>query len=116
MLSAHPVMEENARSILEAAKEYAVDGLVIGLPLNMDGTEGPQAKLSRQLAEVIHRINVDGAAIEIYFQDERLTSDAADRLLAEGELTRKKKRARQDSIAAQFLLQSYLAKRNKSEG
>jgi putative pre-16S rRNA nuclease len=120
MLAAHPLMEENARAILKAAKEYAVDGLVIGLPLNMDGTEGPQAKLSRQLAEVIRRIHLSecagGTTIEIYFQDERLTSDAADRLLAEGELTRKKKRARQDSIAAQFLLQSYLAKRNKSEG
>src|SRR4029079_8512132 len=101
VLAAHPTVEENARSILEAAKEYAVDGLVIGMPLNMDGTEGLQTKPSRQLADVIRRIN---ATIEIYYHDERLTSDAADRILAKGELTRKKKRARQDGIAAQILL------------
>jgi putative holliday junction resolvase len=118
VLTALPTMESNARAILGVAREYSVDGLVIGLPLNMDGSEGPQAKLSRKLAEMIEAINVSeqtaGAGLQIYLQDERLTSDAADRLLAAGELTRKKKRARQDAIAAQILLQTFLSDRARS--
>ena len=56
VLDARPTPEANARAILEAADEYGVDGIVIGLPLNMDGTEGPQAKLSRSLAKAIQEI------------------------------------------------------------
>ena len=56
VIEARPGAAENARAILEVAEAYDVGGIVIGLPLNMNGTEGPQAKLSRSLAEAIRKI------------------------------------------------------------
>ena len=96
--------DENARAIREVARKYAAEAIVIGLPLNMDGTEGPQAKLSRALAEAISRLS----PLPVHLYDERLTSHAADRRLIGRDLTRKKKKARQDAVAAQILLESFL--------
>ena len=96
--------DDNARAILAAAREYSAEAIVIGLPLNMDGTEGPQAKLSRTLAEAISRIG----PLPVHLHDERLTSHAADRRLIDRDLTRKKKKARQDAVAAQIILESFL--------
>ena len=104
VIEARPGAAANAQAILEVAETYDVGGIVIGLPLNMDGTEGPQAKLSRRLADAIRK--ADGPTVHLH--DERLTSHAADELLVERELTRKKKRARHDAVAAQILLQSFL--------
>jgi len=97
-------VDDNAWAILAAAREYSAEAIVIGLPLNMDGTEGPQAKLSRTLAEAISRIG----PLPVHLHDERLTSHAADRRLIDRDLTRKKKKARQDAVAAQILLESFL--------
>ena len=105
MLDASERMEENAGAILAVAEEYGADAVVIGLPLNMDGTEGPQAKLSKRLAEAIRNAAPD---IPVHLHDERLTSHAADQRLIERELTRGKKKARQDAVAAQILLESFL--------
>lgn len=105
IIAAQPDERANAEAIVAAAREYDADGIVLGLPLNMDGTEGPQAKLSRKLVEAIK----SAGGPPVYLHDERLTSDAADRRLIDRELTRKKKKARQDAIAAQILLESYLA-------
>jgi len=105
MLDASERMEANAKAILEVVEEYGADAVVIGLPLNMDGTEGPQAKLSKRLAEAIRNAASD---IPVHLHDERLTSHAADQRLIERELTRAKKKARQDAVAAQILLESFL--------
>lgn len=105
VLPAGPTVEANARAILEVAGEYGAGGIVVGFPLNMNGTEGPQAKLSRLLAEAIGRLS----DLPVHLHDERLTSHAADRLLVQRDLTRKKKKARQDAIAAQVILESFLA-------
>src|SRR5512147_933752 len=56
VISAAVSMEQNARAILDAADEYDAGAIVIGLPLNMDGTEGPQARHSRSLEQAIRRI------------------------------------------------------------
>jgi putative Holliday junction resolvase len=125
VLDALPTPEANAQAILRAADEYGADGIVIGLPLNMDGTEGPQAKLSRQLAAAIRNLAAasacsppsssgrTAAAPEVLLHDERLSSFAADQRLVERNLTRKKKKARQDALAAAILLQSYLDRERK---
>ena len=107
-------VEENALAILDVAEEYDAGGIVIGLPLNMDGTEGPQARLSKQFAEAIRkaaqtRRNTSGP-MQIHLHDERLTSHAADQRLLDRDLTRKKKKARHDAVAAQILLESFLAR------
>lgn len=104
MIDARGPAAENARAILKVADEYAADAVVIGLPLNMDGTEGPQAKLSRSLAAAIQ----EQSSLPVHLYDERLTSHAADRKLQDRELTRKQKKARHDSVAAQILLESFL--------
>lgn len=110
VLDAQPTPRANARAILDAAEEYGVDGIVIGLPLNMDGTAGPQAKLSEELAAALRRL---AAHLQIHLHDERLTSFAADQQLIERDLTRKKKKARQDALAAAVLLQSFLDARRR---
>lgn len=101
--------DDNAQAILEVADQYAAEAIVIGLPLNMDGTEGPQAKLTRKAAEAIRK----ASDLPIYFHDERLTSHAADGRLAGQELTHKKKKGRQDAIAAQVMLESFLSDQTK---
>ena len=94
----------NAQAILKVGDEYAADAVVIGLPLNMDGTEGPQVKLSKTLAAAIGKLS----GLPVHLHDERLTSHAADARLVGRDLTRKKKKARQDAVAAQVLLESFL--------
>jgi putative Holliday junction resolvase len=110
-------LDDNASAILQVAEEYGAGGIVIGLPLNMDGTEGPQARLSKQLAEVIRKacqVQAETSAMAVHLHDERLTSHAADRRLLDRDLTRKKKKARQDAVAAQVLLESFLSCRARA--
>ncbi|MFB3894277.1 MAG: Holliday junction resolvase RuvX [Phycisphaerae bacterium] len=83
--------------------EYRAEGLVVGLPINMDDTEGPQAKAVREFAVALET----ATGLEVRLWDERLSSFEADRKLA-GHLTRKKRRARQDAVAAAEILQGFL--------
>ncbi len=79
--------------------------LVIGLPLNMDGTEGPRAKLVRSLAARL----ADRTRLTVRFQDERLTSADADWSMAQSGLTHRQKKARRDALAAAAILRDFLA-------
>ena len=90
--------------IVKLAAEYEAAGLVVGLPLNMDGTIGPQAILARDFAARLTR----ETTLDVRLWDERLSSFQADADLA-GHLTRKKRRARQDAIAAAGFLRDFLA-------
>lgn len=105
-------IESDVRAVLQAINDYQVDEFVVGLPLNMDDSEGPQAKLSRRFGAVLQ----EESKKPVYFHDERLTSIAADELLRDRALTRKKKRARQDQLAALVLLQSFLESRQDANG
>ena len=104
------ISERGGEALLEALERAIAEQvgpeheLVVGLPLNMDGTEGPRAKLVRQFAERIgQRV---GRAVR--FQDERLTSAAADWQMAQSGLTHKQKKERRDALAAAALLQDFL--------
>lgn len=103
----------DAAQLHDILLDYDLDALVIGLPLNMDGTEGEQAKLTRGYGAAL------AAALNmpVEFWDERLSSAAADQLLDQREeLTNKKRKARRDALAAQIMLQSYLDhRRNASD-
>ena len=96
--------------IVEVVKAEGIEAIVIGLPLNMDGTQSGQAGIVSGFAEELKKqVNVP-----IFFQDERLTSYAAEGKLASRELTRKKRRARIDALAAAEILQIFLdAKHSK---
>jgi len=91
-------------SIADIARSHGAEAIVIGLPINMDDTEGPQAKLIRNFSEQLKKF-VD---IEIYLHDERLSSFAAEEKLAPAEFTRKKKKKRLDAVAAAQILESFL--------
>lgn len=78
--------------------------LVVGLPLNMDGTEGPRAKLVRGLADKI--AGATGRKVHLF--DERLTTAEADWQMAGSGLTHKQKKLRRDAIAAANLLRGFL--------
>jgi putative Holliday junction resolvase len=96
--------DEVVRRVTDAVTDYDVKGWVVGLPLNMDGTEGPQARLVRTFGERL----AAHTRQPVHYWDERLSSDAADSLMARSSLTHKKKKARRDALAAQVILQSFL--------
>ncbi|MGA1468143.1 MAG: Holliday junction resolvase RuvX [Phycisphaerales bacterium] len=92
-------------AILRAIAEHGPDALVIGLPLNMDGSEGEAAKQVRAFGDLLAK----AASLPIEFHDERLTSRAAELDLA-GLYTRKGKKRRLDAVAAARILSGYLAR------
>lgn len=81
--------------------EQHIAGLVIGLPLNLDGTDSPQTQSTRAFAR-----NVDAALeLPILLRDERWSTQAVERAMIEQDVTRKKRAARVDAAAAAFILQ-----------
>ena len=93
--------------IPEIAREAAERGastIVVGLPRNMDGSEGEMGERVRAFAEKLR----EAAEADVVLWDERLTSRQADRAMLQGNLSRKKRKKRIDSLAAQLMLQSYL--------
>jgi putative Holliday junction resolvase len=89
-----------------------IGAVLLGLPLNMDGTEGPQAQEVRTFGGLLR----SRLGIAVEFFDERLSSfDAEEKLLAMG-LTRKKKGKRLDAIAAAAFLQAFLDAKKTPEG
>jgi putative Holliday junction resolvase len=88
--------------VAEYVRQYEAQGLVVGYPLNMDGSAGPQAKHASAMAAALAK----ATGLDVRLGDERLTSFAADAALA-GHLTRKKRKARQDALAAAKMLQDF---------
>ena len=99
---------DNSKAVIDKIRHIVeserVEAVVVGLPLNMDGSEGGQAKLVRQFAEQLKKA-VDKP---LYFQDERLSSYGAAEKIAPAELTLKKQRQRLDAIAAAEILRGFL--------
>ena len=95
----------DAAAVLAQALQFDVDAFVVGLPLNMDGTEGPQAKTTQVFGEAL----AEASGKPVHYWDERLSSFTAEELIQGEELTRKKKRSRVDRLAAQIILQEFLA-------
>ena len=90
--------------IIAAVKSEMVGGIVIGLPLNMDGTQGEQAKGVLGFGERLK----EHLEIPIFFHDERLSSFGAEKKLSGVGMTRKQKKKRLDAVAAAAILQSFL--------
>ena len=90
--------------LLNIIIERKVGGIVIGNPINMDGSIGPRSQSSNSLAD---NLSLD-LKLPILLWDERLSTSAAEKLLIEADLSRKKRSAIIDKIAASFILQGYL--------
>lgn len=101
-------MLADALAVVKAAEEYQIDEYVVGMPYNMDGSEGPQGQLCREFCEVLEQVSSKKA----HLFDERLTSEAAEGKLLETGLTKKKRKARTDMLAAAIILQSFLDAKN----
>ena len=98
--------------LADLAKKQEIRGLVIGLPLNMDGTEGPRCQSVRQFAANIAAHGPPAlAALPIVFQDERLSTAAVTRgMIDDYDMTRAKRAERVDAAAAAWILESALAR------
>lgn len=96
--------EKPVQRIEEIAKEEGVEEIIVGLPLRMDGTEGPAAEAARRLASDLEA----SLGLLVKLVDERLTTKSAIRALHETGVSEKKGRRVVDKMAATLLLQSYL--------
>lgn len=96
--------KETLLGLTEVCKKHAVGEIVIGLPVNMNGTFGPKAEEARALIPLLEK----STGLPVHTWDERLTSRQAGRLMVEEGLSRKKQRNNSDRIAATLILQSYL--------
>ncbi len=95
---------QDAEALLALLIRERVGGCVIGLPVNMDGTEGPRAQATRAFV----RNMSDKTELGFAFWDERLSTVAAERALIEMDVSRKKRAGRIDAAAAAFILQGAL--------
>ena len=98
-------IKKNAAKIVEIAKNNDVETIVVGIPINMNGTEGEMAETVRMFIEEIKVL----CAIPVAAVDERLTTAQAERMLIEeGDVSRDKRKGLKDRLAAAFILQTYL--------
>ncbi len=95
---------KDATRLLALAEEHQVAGLVLGYPVNLDGSEGPRAQATRAFARNLNQL----CELPILLWDERLTTAAAERLLIEADTSRRRRREVIDKLAASIILQSAL--------
>ena len=93
--------------IIDKAKENGAELLVVGLPMNMDGTEGESAQRARAIAAELTRLS----GLECVMQDERGTTITAHAYLSAGDVYGKKRKQKVDAVAASIILQDYLDSR-----
>lgn len=94
----------DAQRLLEIAAHRELGGFVLGLPLNMDGSEGPRVQSTRAFARNLERLT----ELPISFWDERLSTVAAERALLEADTSRKRRAEVIDHVAAGVILQGML--------
>ncbi|HMM05793.1 MAG TPA: Holliday junction resolvase RuvX [Clostridiales bacterium] len=92
------------RQIDDAVRRYQVERIVVGLPKNMNGTEGPSCSMAKEFAAAVEK----ETGLPIVYWDERLTSKMAESAMIEADLSRKKRKREVDSLAAILILQNYL--------
>jgi putative Holliday junction resolvase len=95
---------EDAAALLAIAKARDLGGLILGLPRNMDGTEGARCQSTRAFARNLSRLT----DLPIGFWDERLSTVAAERALLEADTSRKRRKEVIDHVAAGYILQGVL--------
>ena len=94
----------DAQAVIAHITKRDIGGLVLGLPRNMDGTEGPRAQATRAFARNFDRLHT----IPVTFWDERLSTVAAEKALLEADTTRKRRSEVIDHVAASYILQGVL--------
>jgi len=96
-------------AISKLVQDNSVEEIVVGLPLNMNGSQSTKTK---EVIEFVDRLS-KAVTVPVKTWDERLTSMQAERVLLEADMSRAKRRKLSDKVAAQIILQSYLDSRKK---
>ena len=104
-------MKNTAVEVAKIAKAQNAVGIVVGLPKNMDGSEGPRAEVVRAFVDLL-RVETD---LPIYFEDERMTTMEASRFLTATETFGRKRKEKVDALSAELILQSWLDKKRREE-
>lgn len=104
-------MEIDTKYIANLVKNLNAGLIVIGLPLKMDGSEGQSVQMAKSFGDELAKL-VD---VEVVYQDERLSTVSAERILIESGMRREKRKDKIDSIAATIILQTYLDKKSNSK-
>ncbi|MBY6065883.1 Holliday junction resolvase RuvX [Leisingera aquaemixtae] len=94
----------DAARLMEIVKQRDISGILLGLPRNMDGTEGPRCQSTRAFARNLMQLT----DLPISFWDERLSTVAAEKALLEADTTRKRRAEVIDHVAASYILQGAL--------
>ncbi|MFP1644974.1 Holliday junction resolvase RuvX [Pontitalea aquivivens] len=94
----------DAQALLKIVAERDIRGLILGLPMNMDGSEGPRCQSTRAFARNLEKLT----PLPIGFWDERLSTVAAERAMLEADMSRKRRAEVIDHVAAGFILQGAL--------
>lgn len=96
--------EESLKHLDKIIKENDVDEIAMGLPLNMDGSEGERARLHRKFGQKLS----DFSGVIVHFVDERLTSAEAEEILISSGVRREKRKELIDKLSAQIILQTFI--------
>lgn len=104
-------LRQTLARIEELIVEYGVEEIVLGLPKNMDGSEGERVEKTKEFEEMLKR----RTGLPVVEWDERLTTVAADKAMIEAGIRREERREHVDRIAAVFILQGYLDYRKNRE-
>lgn len=106
-------LRQTLARIEELIEEYGVEKIVLGLPKNMNASEGVRVELTEEFKEKLER----RTGLPVVFWDERLTTVAADKAMMEAGIRRENRKDYVDMIAASLILQGYLDRcRNEQEG
>lgn len=109
VITGKKLRQEKVEKIKELTQKYQVERVVVGLPINMDGTHGERAEKTKKFANLLESV----LHIPVSLWDERLSTVEAEKLLIKADLTRSKRRQVIDKTAAALILQGYLDRHNK---
>ena len=105
-------LDIDVKYIAELVSKLDAGEIVIGLPLKLDGTEGQSVEMAKNFGEKLS----DLVSVPIVYQDERLSTVSAERILIESGVRREKRKDKIDSVAATIILQTYLDKKSLKKG
>ena len=100
--------DEDVKYIAQLVNNLNAGLVVIGLPLKMDGTEGQSVEMAKNFGEELAKV----VSVPICYQDERLSTVTAQKILIESGMRREKRKDKVDSLAATIILQTYLDKKS----
>ncbi|SHM52342.1 putative holliday junction resolvase [Caldanaerovirga acetigignens] len=97
-------IEEDIKAISEIVQKYEVNKIVIGLPVNMNGTLGYRGEEIKEFGEKLR----NNFKVEVQYWDERLSTVAAERVLIDADISRRKRKKLIDKVSAVIILQNFL--------